>query len=229
MIKTLYLIELKLSLRDMNMPMFAVGFPVGLFFIMYLINTNLVSVPAISAIAIAAAGLMGLPMVLSDYRERRILKRLQVTPVKPIILIFVQIMLNATYSLITLTLLLLLTPLTSIAPPTDYFLFIITYLVVLMAIYSIGMMVSAIAKNMKTASLISALLYFPMLILSGATIPYTQLPRSLQTISDWLPLTQGIHMLNEGYTGALNMTQLLIMIATILVSLIITIKYFRWA
>lgn len=36
---------------------------------------------ALCTISICAGGLMGLPLVISEYRERKILKRFQVTPV----------------------------------------------------------------------------------------------------------------------------------------------------
>ena len=36
---------------------------------------------------------------------------------------------------------------------------------------SIGLLVGGIAKNMKSASVIACILYFPMLIFSGTTLP----------------------------------------------------------
>jgi ABC-2 type transport system permease protein len=62
-------------------------------------------------------------------------------------------------------------------------------------IYSIGMMVAAISPNMKTANLLSSILYFPMLFFSGATLPYEVMPEVMQKVVDFLPLTQGIKLL----------------------------------
>jgi ABC-2 type transport system permease protein len=43
---------------------------------------------------------------------------------------------------------------------------------VLTAIFSLGMMLASVAKNSKSAGMLCSLLYFPMLFLSGAAIPF---------------------------------------------------------
>ena len=52
----------------------------------------------------------------------------------------------------------------------------------LVSTLSIGMMVGGIAKNEKMASVIACLLYFPMLIFSGATLPFEVMPGMMQKI-----------------------------------------------
>ena len=44
---------------------------------------------AITSIAICAGGVMGLPLVVSDYRSKHILKRFKVTPVDPIVIMLI--------------------------------------------------------------------------------------------------------------------------------------------
>lgn len=56
-----------------------------------------------------------------------------------------------------------------------------------MAIFSIGILIAALAKNAKAASAIGNLIYFPMLFLSGASFPYEMLPKGVQKFSDILP------------------------------------------
>ena len=85
--------ELKLSVRDMNMVIFAVIMPLVIFIILGIIYGTKPaydgadytfleqSFGAVSAIAICASGLMGLPLAVSGLREMKILKRLRVTPV----------------------------------------------------------------------------------------------------------------------------------------------------
>ena len=88
--------ELKLSLRDMNMPIFAIIMPLVIFIILGIIYGTKPaydsadytfmeqSFGAVSAVAICASGLMGLPLAVSGLRELKILKRLRVTPVSPV-------------------------------------------------------------------------------------------------------------------------------------------------
>ena len=58
--------------------------------------------------------------------------------------------------------------------------------------FSIGLLVGGIAPNTKIASAAASLLYFPMLIFSGATLPYEVMPVALQKAADILPLTLGL-------------------------------------
>ena len=69
--------ELKLSLRGMDMFIFA----------------------------ICAGGVMGLPLVISDYRGKNILKRYKVTPVSPAMILLVQVTIYFLYAISSLFLL----------------------------------------------------------------------------------------------------------------------------
>ena len=83
--------ELKLNIRNMNMVIFALILPlVVLVLLGFLYGTNPAadgadytfleqSIGALCAISVCAGGLMGLPLIVSEYRERKILKRFQVT------------------------------------------------------------------------------------------------------------------------------------------------------
>jgi len=100
-----------------------------------------------------------------------------------------------------------------------------------LSMFSIGVLVGGIAPNMKVASATASLLYFPMLIFSGATLPYEVMPVALQKVADILPLTQGIKLLKAASLGlaadsVLFPATLMIIIAVICVS--ISIKFFRW-
>lgn len=75
------------------------------------------------------------------------------------------------------------------------------YVLVMLSIFSIGMMVGGISPNFQLASVIACLLYFPMLIFSGATLPYEVMPDTLQKIANIMPLTQGIKLLKAASLG----------------------------
>ena len=95
--------ELKLSLRDMNMPIFAVIMPLAIFVILGVIygakpaydgadyTFQEQAFGATGAIAICAGGLMGLPQAVSSLREMKILKRFRVTPVSPVFILGVEL------------------------------------------------------------------------------------------------------------------------------------------
>lgn len=150
----------------------------------------------LGANAICAGGVMGLPLVISDYRNRKILKRLKVTPSSPTLILAVQVSIYTIYFIASLLLVYVISKVFfqyEMAGSLLYFTG--NYLLVMLSMFSIGMMVGGVAKDMKSASVIASLLYFPMLIFSGATLPYEVMPSALQKIADLLPLTQGIKLI----------------------------------
>ena len=64
------------------------------------------------------------------------------------------------------------------------------------------MLVGGVAKDTKQASLLASILYFPMLVFSGMTLPLEIMPRTMQKIVSLFPLTQGITMMKNAFIGA---------------------------
>lgn len=201
--KTMLKTELKLSLRGMDMFIFAICMPVVVIVLLGIIYGDKPafadaeytflqqSFGAVSTIAICAGGLMGLPLVVSDYRNRKILKRLKVTPVKPITILLVEITIYCIYSLVSLALIYLVAFLFfDFQIIGSFWQFFLSFVLVMLSMFSIGMMVGGIAPNMKIASTVASILYFPMLIFSGATLPYEIMPNALQNFANILPLTR---------------------------------------
>lgn len=93
------------------------------------------------------------------------------------------------------------------------------------------MFVGGIAKNGKTASVIVFILYFPMLVFSGATFPYEVMPFGIQKIVDIMPITQGIKILKAATFGTdIGNVWVSIMLMFVMATLFIVgfIKFFRW-
>lgn len=242
--KTMLKTELKLSLRGMDMFIFAICMPVIVIILLGIIYGDKPafadaeytflqqSFGAVSTIAICAGGLMGLPLVVSDYRNRKILKRLKVTPVKPITILLVEIAIYCIYSLVSLALIYLVAFLFFDFQIMGNFLqFFISFVLVMLSMFSIGMMVGGIAPNMKIASTVASILYFPMLIFSGATLPYEIMPNALQNFANILPLTQGIKLL-KGTALGLPIDNIIfpigLMVVIIVICTTVSLKFFKW-
>lgn len=175
--KTMLKNEMKLSLRDMNMVIFAICIPLVVLIILGVIYGNKPafdgaaytfleqSFGALTTIAICAGGVMGLPLVVSDYRSRKILKRFKITPVSPAMILAVQVAIYTIYSVASLILLYIVSALFfGFHMGGSMIAFHGGYLLVMLSIFSIGMMVGGISPNSQTANVIASLLYFPMLI-----------------------------------------------------------------
>ena len=242
--KTMLKNEIKLSLRGMDMFIFAICMPVIVVVLLGIIYGKQLafeganytflqqSFAAVSTIAICAGGLMGLPLVVSDYRNRKILKRYKVTPISPVMILLVQVTIYVLYSLVSLFLISVVATLFfDFQMIGSFWKFFLSFALVMLSMFSIGMMVGGIAPNTKMASTLASLLYFPMLIFSGATLPYEVMPASLQKIADLLPLTQGIKLLKG---TSLNlpienvMFPILLMMTISVVCMAIAIRFFKW-
>ena len=138
---------------------------------------------ALCTISICAGGLMGLPLVVSEYRERKILKRFRATPVSPTKLLAVEFTIYVLYSIASMLILFLAAvAFWKVRLYGNLLAFFGSWFLTLISTLSIGMMVGGIAKNTKTASMIACILYFPMLIFSGATLPFEVMPGIMQKI-----------------------------------------------
>lgn len=241
---TMFKTELKLSLRGMDMFIFAICVPLVVLVILGIIYGNKPafegaeytfleqSFSALATISICAGGVMGLPLVVSEYRSRNILKRYKVTPISPALILLVQVAIYTLYSVTSLVLLYFTATLFfgyqfhgSIGT------FLGGYLLVMVSMFSIGMMVGGIAPNTKMAGAIASILYFPMLIFSGATLPYEVMPTVLQKLANILPLTQGIKLLKTASLGLKSgnvLQPFLIMLVIAVVCISISLKFFKW-
>lgn len=242
--KTLFKIESKLSLRGIDMFIFAICMPVVIMFILGIVFGNKPafegagytfleqSFGAVSAIAICAGGLMGLPLVVSDYRSKKILRRFHVTPTSPAIILLVQVVIYTLYSIVSLILIYVVgSVFFNCQLHGSWLNFLGAYLLVMISMFSIGLLAGGIASNAKTAGVIASLLYFPMLIFSGSTLPYEVMPAVLQKIADILPLTQGIKLLKAASLGlpiANVLIPVIVMIVIAVICISISLKFFKW-
>lgn len=236
--------ELKLSLRGMDMLIFAIIMPVIVLVVLGIIYGSKPafegadytfiqqSFGALASISICAGGVMGLPLVVSDYRSKQILKRFKVTPISPVTILLVEVTIYFLYALISLlTLLTVAMIFFEFKMQGSILQFILGWILVIISMFSIGMMVGGIAKNSKSAGIIASVLYFPMLIFSGATLPYEVMPTTMQKVVDILPLTQGIKVLKSATLG-LPMDNvhlpIIAMVAIAVICSFVAIRFFRW-
>ncbi len=236
--------ELKLNIRNMNMVIFAVILPMIVLIILgFLYGTSPAtegadftfleqSIGALCTISICAGGLMGLPLVVSEYRERKILKRFKVTPISPVMLLTVEFLIYVIYCAVSLVTLIPMAMLFwKVEVHGSLLAFIGSWFLTMVSTLSIGMMVGGIAKNAKTASVIACILYFPMLIFSGATLPFEVMPKGMQTVVQFFPMAQGIQLMKATFLGTplSNMwLPVLVMLAVTIICAGVAIKGFKW-
>lgn len=239
----LYKIEQKLFFRHPDVFVFSLCMPVVVMLLIGMIagekvagNTGATylegSYAAICAIGICCCAFMSIPIVIVDYRDKKILKRLYCSPCSPTRLLVADVMCCGVISvvsavIVSLTAFLIL----GYRMQGNILLFIGTWILTMISMFSIGLLAAGICKTVKILNAVTSILYFPMLLFSGATIPYELFPKGMQAVADFMPLSIGIKIMKAAsITGSLdNMTReiVILIVITVLCSTV-AIKSFKW-
>ena len=238
----LYTIEQKLALRSGDMLIFGIAMPVG---IMILINmiagqkqagegfTYLESsFASLIAVGICAAAFMGIPLTITDYRDKKILKHFFTTPCSPMwILGSVMLCAGVTALLSAVSVALVSVVFLGYEMKGNIPAFIGSWLLTLVSMFSIGLLMASLCRTIKAVNSVTSLVYFPMLFLSGATIPYELFPSGLQKVANVLPLTQGIKLMKAVSMGIEldSVWKIIVLLVGItLICTAVSVKVFRW-
>ncbi|MGF7049664.1 ABC-2 type transport system permease protein [Paenibacillus sp. DS2015] len=234
-------IEGKLVWKGIDILIFGICFPIILATLFgYLLSKDAsagvsnfeLSYAAVITIGVLATGVMGLPLTIADYRHRGILKRFQVTPVSPLQILFAQGLIQLSSALVSfIGVTLVYYVLFDYQIVGSWLMFLSVYAFVIVAMYSIGVLIGSVVPDQKAANVWSSVAYFTMLLFSGATIPYEVMPRFFQWLMDILPLSHGIHLLKLVSTGGdmagMAVPILVLGICTV-ISLVGAFKFFKW-
>lgn len=236
-------VEGKLSLRSPDGIIFGIGMPVGVLLLIAVVAGSQSAGGAdysflqsafasLLTVGICATAFMGLPLTIADYRDKKILKHFFATPIRPFMILSVQVVIGMLTSFFSAALVTVLAVFGfGYRMEGDPFLFIGAFLLVMLSMYSIGMILASLCKTVKIANVVTTFVYFPMLFLSGATIPFELFPDTVQKVCNVLPLTHGIKLLKA---VSLNMwsqeiwISVAFLIVFAVVGCILSVVSFKW-
>ena len=236
-------VEGKLSLRSPDGIIFGIGMPVGVLLLIAVVAGSQSAGGAdysflqsafasLLTVGLCATAFMGLPLTIADYRDKKILKHFFATPIRPFMILSVQVVIGMLTSFFSAALVTLLAVFGfGYRMAGDPFLFIGAFLLVMLSMYSIGMILASLCKTVKIANVVTTFVYFPMLFLSGATIPFELFPDTVQKVCNVLPLTHGIKLLKA---VSLNMwsqeiwISVALLIVFAVVGCILSVVSFKW-
>ena len=237
-------IEFKLMLRNFMTVFFSLVFPIMMLAIFGGMYGNVpsksmngfgavdVMVPSYICMVIAVSGIMSLPMTIAQYREKKILKRFMASPISPMDILYSQVFVNFIMTVAGMIVLMVVGFVAFDLHFNGNVLWaILSFILITLSIFSLGLLIAGVSPDGKTANVISYLIYFPMLFLSGAAIPIEIMPKAIVTISKFLPLTYGVDLLKGVWLGQDSTKYLLdiVVLAGILILCsFVSLKAFKW-
>jgi ABC-2 type transport system permease protein len=237
-------LEIKIFLRE---PLGAIGailVPVALFLVIGrtvgarisvapagqgMMNTG---VPVLVSLLIGINAVLSLVTIISIYREGGILRRLRATPLRPHTILTAHVLVKLLFTLLTLIAMVLagrrFYPANVNAPLVS---FAVALLIVTVSILTIGFVIASAVPTARFAQPVGAVIFYPMIALSGLFFPLDALPPGLQMLARVLPLSYAVSLLRGIWMGdpwSAHLLDLAAMAAVFVVCTLISARVFRW-
>jgi ABC-2 type transport system permease protein len=182
------------------------------------------------AIVLASLGLTGVPMVLGQYRERGVLRRLAVTPVRPLSLLLADLTVWAASALISVALLVAVVRFAFHVPaPVAPGWFIVSVVLGIAALFATGLLAAAVAPTARGSAGLGWLLFFPNMFLAGVYFPAEEMSATMRRVGNLTPLGSALHAVRDSWMGIDPRPEYLgIMAAWALVTATLAARFFRW-
>jgi ABC-2 type transport system permease protein len=189
--------------------------------------------PGILGWAIASSGVFGAAFTLVQWRQKKLLRRLRLSPVGTPAIVTARVAVSMGLALLQTAIFLgLATAFFGLTLSAYWWMSIPVVLVGTLAFLAIGLVAGAVAKTAEAANLIANLVVLPMAFLSGAFIPLEFSPKWIQTIANIFPLKhlvtamQDVMVRGKGPLSVLPEMGILLAFAAVLTT--IALFAFRW-
>lgn len=189
-------------------------------------------VPGILAMSIMMTGFFGvIPLV--EWREKKVLKRLGVTPLRRSTVVLSQVAFRLVLTVLQAIILLGVAYLVfDVQVIGNWFTLFGLLLLGTLSFISIGYLVASRTRTVEGAMPIINLITFPMMFLSGIFFPIEIMPDFLRPIIETLPLTylgDGFRQIMVGAPPLHSLTtDIVVLGGWLVVCMVLAIRFFRW-
>jgi ABC-2 type transport system permease protein len=182
------------------------------------------------AIVMAILGLTGVPMVIGQYRERGILRRLGVTPVRPLTLLLAKLVVWAASAILSVALVVALVRVAFHVPaPQAPGWFVLSVLLGIGSVFALGLVAAAAAPTARSAAGLGWLLFFPNMFLAGIYLPTEEMSSAMRQAGNFTPLGSALHAVRDSWMGLDPRPEYLgIMAAYAVIAGALAARFFRW-
>jgi ABC-2 type transport system permease protein len=191
-----------------------------------------VGAPVFAAILIMLSSVLSLVTIIAIYREGGILKRLRATPLRPWTILTAHVLAKLLFTAATLIL-------TVLAGkryyPVDLHIPIVSFTIALVlatwSTLSIGFVIASVVRTARFAQPAGALIFYPMVGLSGLFFPLAALSPGVRAVARLMPLTYVVSLLTgilrgESWSG--HVVDVAALVAVFFVCMAISARVFRW-
>jgi len=232
-------INVKLTFRDRTVIFFNYLFPLVFFFIFAQLfhaeqgGAIIQVLTMVLSIGILGSGFFGAGIRAVQDREANILRRFKVAPISAAPMLVASLLTGLLNFLPSVFLMILLAHfIYGMAIPRQWLSLLIFVALGAMAFRALGLIIASVVNSMQESQILIQLLYFPMLFLSGATIPISILPNWVQILAQFIPATYlmtGMQsILGRNETLAQNWTAAGALALTTVLGTFLGVKLFRW-
>jgi ABC-2 type transport system permease protein len=191
-----------------------------------------VSLPAYSGLIVGTVGLMSVPITTAGYREQGILRRFKVTPLRPWTYIIADQCTNLLMTMLGMVVVSLVAWLVFKIQFEGQIVAILVAIVLgTLAMSALGYVIASLASTARLAQVISMVIFYPMMFLSGAGMPSEMLPASIQRVADFLPLTYVVRLMRGLWFGDVlgeHWLELGVLTGIVIVGGVLAARFFRW-
>jgi ABC-2 type transport system permease protein len=189
-----------------------------------------VYLPILLVFTLALTGTMAVSSTLATYRHQGVLRRLRTTPVGPVPLLAAQLVANLLLAAVAATLTIAVArAVFGVAPPASPGASALSLALAAWTLFSIGLIIAAVAPSPTTASALGSLVWIPLMVLGGLWFPREAMPTVMRQISDLSPTGAAVDALQNAWFGTGPPTASLVVLAvSALVFGAAAVAAFRW-
>ncbi len=188
--------------------------------------------PALATIVIGTAAFMGIPPTTATARELRILRRYRATPLHPLLYVVADVIANLVVAMVGMGLLVLTAKVVfGLRFAGSWPAITAAFVLSALSLYAVGYVIASLAPTARFAQSAGLLLFLPMLFLSGATLPRALMPSAIVQVSDYLPLTQVVSLLQGLWVGdswQQHMRETWVLLGMLFGGVLVSARTFRW-
>jgi len=191
-----------------------------------------INVPTYAAIVIGVVGLTALPIETSARRESGVLRRFRATPLRPLTYLASDVLVYFWMALLGIALLFALGMGVYRVQFTGNPLALLGGICLSAAAFlALGYVIASLAPNARLATVVGNVLFIPMMMLSGITLPLEMMPDAVRNVSRFIPLTHVVTLLRGLWFGepvGQHVMEIMVLGGVLLVGTLVAVWTFRW-